>query len=164
MKKIIAILILLPIFLTGCLKISATNKGNGDIISAALSGFMSVDISLNNNIKYFSVDLSAIKNIKEEDKNIITEQLKKGTSIDVKYDSLSTLESNGLFNRDKKYLEGLLLTVSDVKKINTNKYSVTGSKFRMGDTPTPILCTIEYINGSWKIVNTEILKIDPTKS
>jgi hypothetical protein len=155
MKKFI--IFLLPILLVGCINITSKNKNYGNIISTALSGFMTVDkVTSIKSIKTISVDLSAIPNIQDSDKAIILKQLKKKRNAEIKFASLDSLETTGVYDKENKYLDGVLFTIKEINKVNDNNYNVNTTIYHSGDTSTEAICNIEYLNGTWQIIKTEV--------
>jgi PBP1b-binding outer membrane lipoprotein LpoB len=159
MKKFLAVLFLLPILLVGCIKVTSTNKSYGNILSTACNGYMALEaVTSLKSTKVISIDVSAIPNVKDSDKDIITKQLKKKSNTSIKFDSLDKLQSDGIYDKQNKYLDGVLFTISKVDKITENDYAVTASIYHSGDTSTDAICTVKYLNGTWHIINTEIPK------
>jgi hypothetical protein len=163
MKKLM--IFLLPILLVGCINITSKNKNYGNILSTALSGFMSLDkVTSIRSIKTISIDLSTIPGIKDSDKAIISNQLKKRSNAQIKFDSLDTLESEGIYDKENKYLDGVLFTIKNISRINDNKYNINTTIYHSGEISTEAICNIEYLNGTWRIVKTEVPKVQDSKA
>jgi hypothetical protein len=158
MRKILMVLLLIPMLLTGCskldIKITATNKSLGDMLCIAFDGFASVDTNSNNGMKYIAIDLSSVPDITDADKDLVSAYMKKKYNVEIKYESLKTLESKGLYKTDAKHLDGPLFTIKEVIKDDDNDFTVKGTKFR-SVSETQVICDIEYVNGSWKKISTE---------
>lgn len=158
MRKILMILLLIPLLLTGCskldIKVTAANKSLGDMLCVAFDGFASVDVSSNSGMKYIAVDLSGIPDVTDADKEIVSQYLKKKHNVEIMFESLKTLESKKLYNKKDNRLDGLLFTVKQVIKDSDNDFTVKGTKFRF-DNQLQVTSKIEYTNGSWKKVSIE---------
>lgn len=164
MKRILLflfILILMTSSFMSCLKITAKNKNPGNMYGEALHGFMLFEPMMNSNMKYIAVDFNDINNIKDTDKKLITSFLNNKHKVEVTYKSLAELEKTGFYDKEKNYLDGVLLSITETKKLSDNNYEIYGTKFRSGSKIPNIKCTIEYVNGKW---STSCKEIDPTKS
>jgi hypothetical protein len=155
---------MIPLFLISCVNITSKNKNNGNIISTALSGFMALDkVTSIKTIKIISVDLNNISNITNADKVAITNQLQKKSHAEIKFDSLDNLEKQGLYDKENKSINGVLFTINKIDKIDENKYTINTAIYSSGDASAEAICSIEYLNGVWKIIKTEIPKPPDSK-
>jgi hypothetical protein len=157
-------IIMIPLILIGCVNITSKNKHNGDILSTALSGFMALDkVTSVKTIKVISVDLSNISNIKDSDKSAIINELQKKSHAEIRFDSLAKLESQGLYDKEHKNINGVLFTINKINKIDENKYNINTTIYSSGDASAEAICSIEYLNGVWKIIKTEVPKAPDSK-
>lgn len=158
-------ILMIPIFLIGCVSITSKNKSNGNILSTALSGFMALDkVTSIKTIKIISVDLNNISNINDSDKASIVNELQKKSHAEIKFDSLDKLQKQGLYDKESKSINGVLFTINKIDKMNENKYTINTSIYSSGDTSTEAICSIEYLNGVWRIIKTEIPKPPDSKT
>jgi len=91
-------------------------------------------------------------------------QFKKKINTAISFDSLDKLVQDGIYDKVNKFLDGVFFTIIIIDKINDNNYSVKTSIYHSGDTLTEATCNIGYLNGTWRIISTEIYKPEAKKN
>jgi hypothetical protein len=151
------VLFILPFMFAGCIKVTAENKNPGDMYCTVFDSFMTaIDPSINGSIKFIAIDMTAASNLAEKDKQAIIDYMKKKYKVDVTFDSLQSLEKKGLYNKEKNYIDGILLSVADVTKKSENDFEINGQKFRASNRNSNIKCNLEYVNGKWSAKSSEV--------
>ncbi|MCY6370623.1 hypothetical protein [Clostridium ganghwense] len=118
-----------------------------DIYNIVLDYFISLDEALNSDMKYIAVNFDA--SIDKENKEKVIENLKK-YNVDIIEGNVEELMAKGLGD-EYGNLDGILLSISDVKIESENKIIINGSKYRSGLGSISTQVTINNDNGTWKI-------------
>ncbi|MCM1989042.1 hypothetical protein [Oceanirhabdus seepicola] len=125
--------------------VTLTNEA--DIYNVVLDYFIELDVALNNDMKYIAVNFDT--NIDNETKEKIKENLKK-YNVDVIEGNVEELLAKGLGD-EYGNLDGILLSISDIKIESENKIIINGSKYRSGVGAVSTHVTVNNDNGTWKI-------------
>lgn len=164
MKKFVltSIMFLLISFtLIGCIKISVKDKTSA-MYSTALDSYLGVEATLNQGMKFIAIDFDSISSLEEADKAVITKYFSKYDNVEIMDASLTTLEQKGLYNKEKNYLDGILLSIKSITKNSDNSFNIIGSKFRAGGRSVDITTDVNYINGKWSATSSTIPTPTPT--
>ena len=122
-----------------------------DMYNVVLDYFIELDVALNNDMKYIAVNFDA--NIDNETKEKIKENLKK-YNVDIMEGNVEELLAKGLGD-EYGNLDGILLSISDIKIESENKIIINGSKYRSGLGAVSTQVTVNNDNGTWKIEASE---------
>ena len=140
-----------------------------------IDDIMSKDVALNENIQYIAIDLNTFipivkssENIEdntnvselsvanydvafdEESRNIILEYCKKYHDT-VFEATMDQLKEQGKMNEERNSLDGILLRVDTIEKLQENHAKVRLEKYRSGTGAIMPLYNAEYIDGRWNL-------------
>lgn len=130
------------------IEVIGTLTNEADMYNVVLDYFIELDAALNSDMKYIAVNFDV--NIDDENKDNVLENLKK-YNVDIIEGNLEDLKAKGLGD-EYGNLEGILLSISDIKIESENKIIIEGSKYRSGLGSVSAQVTINNDNGTWKIV------------
>ena len=126
-------------------------SNEGDMYNAVLDYFIELDAALNSDMKYIAVNFET--NIDNENKEKVIENLKK-YNVDIIEGNLEELLAKGLGD-EYGNLDGILLSISDIKIESENKIIINGSKYRSGIGSISTQVTVNNVNGIWEIEASE---------
>jgi len=118
-----------------------------DMYNAVLDYFIGVDEALNIDMKYIAVNFN--ENITDENKENILENLKK-YNVDIIESNLEELIEKGLAD-EYGNLDGILLSISDIKVESENRIMIEGSKYRSGLGSVSNQVILNNVNGTWEL-------------
>lgn len=149
MKKIIALLIFIILFATGC------SKEELDMVGAyttVIDKLYNEDTALNSDIKYIAVDTSLIKNLSDEQMSILLKKVEDYGYIVLDM-TFEELEEQGYID-DLYFKEGILFKLEDVSK-SKNSITMDVSKWRSGLGAIGYDdLVVKYQNGKWEVKKT----------
>ncbi len=140
-----------------------TEQGDGldiegrivDVYIAALDSLVNLDEGLNGGMKYISIDTSTLKHLRESNKSELLKYF-QNYDVEVMDASFDELKEKGLFNEETLSLEGILLSIDDIKMASDKKIIIEGSKYRSGLGAIGVNCILEYKGDQWEVKKAEI--------
>lgn len=128
-----------------------------EISRIALDSIIKEDRSIKD-IKYISIETEKL-DLNKNEKAKLREYFKKYNKRVVSL-SMSDLKRVGLFNYfDWDISGGVLISIDEVKVRTNEKVIIKVSTFKAGLGGSGYLCTLEFINGEWKLVSKDFLWI-----
>lgn len=126
----------------------------GQLYAVAFEAMMKLDEGLGSDMKYIAVDLSEMTQLTTEDKNYIMEYLQTFDTVirDRTLEQLRQEESN---EEDPLLLSGVFLRVDKVD-IGEASALIEGARYRSGTGALGVKVTLEFVDGLWKLSDTEI--------
>lgn len=149
MKKIIVLLIIVMLLVSGC------NREELDMVGAyttVIDKLYNEDTALNHDIKYIAVDTSLIKNLSDEQKSVLLKEIENYGYIVLDM-TFEELEKQG-YIEDLYFKEGILFKVEDISK-SGNSITMDVSKWRSGLGAIGYNdLVVKYRNGKWEVIKT----------
>ncbi|VDN49111.1 conserved protein of unknown function [Petrocella atlantisensis] len=122
----------------------------GDIYLVAFEAIMEEDVALNEGASYIAIDSRTLDLATEEDIDSVFGAMKVYNEI-ILDESMKSLEDKEMFI-DDNYIEGILLSASDLELISDNKAVLKVSKFKSRKGAVGGTVTLERKDGMWVLV------------
>lgn len=118
-----------------------------DLYTIALDSFIPIDDGLNSDMKYIAIDTNTLTHASETDKKFILKYFEK-YNLEIMDETFDSLKEKGLV-KEGNYIEGLLLSIDEIKFVSNNTVEIEGSKFRSGLGAVGVKCVIKNEDGEW---------------
>ncbi|WP_059049905.1 hypothetical protein [Paenibacillus senegalimassiliensis] len=126
----------------------------GQLYAVAFEAMMKLDEGLNSDMKYIAVDLSEMTQLTTEDKSYIMEYLQSFNTV-IRDRTLEQLQQEENNEDDPLLLSGVFLRVDKVD-IGEASALIEGAKYRSGTGAIGVKVSLEFVDGLWKLSDTEM--------
>ena len=152
MKTFLASLAFISCFsLFGCGQREGTAEHLEGAYSLALKLMVETDPGLNQSMDYIAVDMEALTELDAEDKKSILRSLETKYGVDALGASFDELKAQGMYDEESGSLDGILLTIEEMKSNFNGSVTFIGGKMKSGVGAVGVESTLEFDGSLWKI-------------
>lgn len=117
----------------------------------ALDAIMPLDDALNFNMDYIAIDMGDVPGLDEAGKKQVLQFFEKYKVKTIEA-SLEQLREKGVYNRENRSLDGLLLRINKIT-LSDDKVVLDCSKYRGDGGAIGVKVMVEWINSQWEVTN-----------
>ncbi len=151
---------------TGVIEFEVTNEKKietqevsdiAKMYATALDALISIDEALNHEMEYIAIDTTTLENVTDKDIEDILSYFANKYNVEVRADSVQGCYDKRLGNKEKLYLNGIVLEVEDEnKKVLGSKITLNCSKYRSGLGVIGVEVKLEKSNDEWTLISADM--------
>lgn len=148
---LLALTFIFCLMLAGCEQDKRMVEHLDGAYSLALKLMIETDPGLNHSMDYIAVDMASFTQLDTADKESILRSLETKYGVDAMDASFEELKAQGLYDEESGSLDGVLLTIEEMKYNFNGSVTFIGGKMKSGVGAVGVESTLKFDGTRWKI-------------